>query len=559
MKRINLLVIFLALIFTSNVVRSQHPIETWLDNHPNIKNEINWFDYNPEDRSNHTMIPFDNWDADVKQQLFDFYDELLKGNYPDFTNPLTNLKPENDFGYTQLSPSDGKMVYNAFLASSIYHEINKTYKWSIADYSQAAIKELYDFNGYFTYYREGLLLKINSTPASPKYLIDNFLLKEDIIDESSKQTYVNIVDYIIDNFRHFAGGGTQHDNNYMHWQYHGNPPMSRMIEGTTHTETKLFAHYTAGCHGTVTFTKWLGFLINIPVNYTQERGHAIAILPSVDSLFMSHGDDPYNRLATKPTILGKHLLINKLHYNDFYKSDVSGVGKRTIDISLNSLPKEVLDTYYDDYNSNGKLRENNKLYNMYEGSSITKETLENIHFWDRLHLKILKKKETSDKYNNFNEAVAFETNSIKWNKIENGTENPDKSIFKVENNTSLRGKSKTLLTSYESVEMVVYNTAQETWLGLSGNSGNTLNSMKYSLQIKDNVVKVFEQGVEIIELKNTNSMSISWLKIAIENDQVSYYVNGVNLHQSSFKKNDYKIYFGAEGEHAEINNIYTSK
>ena len=84
--------------------------------------------------------------------------------------------------------------------------------------------------------------------------------------------------------------------------------------------------------------------------------------------------------------------------------------------------------------------------------------------------------------------------------------------------------------------------------------------MDYAIQMKNNVVKVFENGQYVATLQDTFMMSVNWLKIGVEEGVVKYYLNGFVRHQrpAITPEQNYFVYFGGEEPEAEINNIYTS-
>lgn len=91
----------------------------------------------------------------------------------------------------------------------------------------------------------------------------------------------------------------------------------RVAEGTTFQGD--FEHWTAGCHGTVSFFAHALRAANIPVQYATNRhinqnqvydcNHKIMLFPT-EGLYIDHGDNPYN-LAYKQSGLPPSYLLRK--------------------------------------------------------------------------------------------------------------------------------------------------------------------------------------------------------------------------------------------------------
>lgn len=569
MKKFYILFYLFSLSFTS--IQAQHPLDLWLNEHDNVKSAIKWYDTNSQNN-----IFYSEWDTVLKVQLFNIYDDLINGIYPSFNDPVTNISLDTiNYQYTVLEDGNAQTIFFSFLATSLYHEIHDTYNWSIVDYSDLSLTTLYHWNHYFsiknnsaTGNQNKFVIRMAVTPAPPSYLQTEFIEAYNIIQATDKLTYSKLLDYARDSLVHFFGGFTS-DNLYNHWQYGGFPPMSRIIEGTTNLTTGQFAHWTRGCHGTVDFTRWLGFILNIPVDYSFEGiGHAVAILPSMDSLFITHGDDPYSTSSKDPVIEGYHMLLNKNHYNDFFNNGGTAfqmnenIGRRIREISLNTFSKSLLQRYCSDFYDNGNLREDNYVYTPNFGYSyFPLEFLNGINFWDKLHIEIQKQNITwggVDCFQGFQETINYNAHALEWDYLNNGVINLDTSIYKQDTNLPMFGKSSTSLLNGKWVEMVLYNTLPETWFGISNGMTANLDSMDYAFHLENNVIKIFENGIEIGVFDDQFNTSVKWLKIGIENNQIIYYINGIQKHQSNTVGDYYNIFFGGIGEESEINNIYSN-
>jgi len=543
-------------------------VEDWLIQHPAVADEITW----NFDKTSYDVRSYFNWDTDDKEYLQSLYDDIEMGNYPSFTDPVNNLLADTtSFAFTVVSESDAYSIYFSYLAVSLFHEINSSFNWSITTFDQDALATLYNWTEYFTVNTNDFtgnnpefMVWIRSTPAPPDYLKTQFIEAYDIIDSSAHKTYGRILDFARDSMLHYSGSITASNAN-AHWQYYGQPPMSRVIDGTTRSINDQFGHWTAGCHGTVNFTQWLGFYLNIPVIDDYKAGHRIAVLPSIDSSFITHGDDPYSQGSKDPKIEGRHLVVDGQHFDDYFVDGnsmdwLNNIGNRVNEIAFNILPEAYLNAYCNDYDNNGNLEEANYLANNYAGlnTSFSAEFMDSIHFWDRLHLKLIQ--DNYPCFESYNAPVNYEAHAIIWDSLDNAQVNIDSSIYKVDNEMPMSGRSLTCLGVDSWVEMVLYNSKPMAWIGLSLADDSVLEEMTYALMVEDNVYSVYEDGVLITTIQDTFNHSVNWFRLERSADNIKYILNGFVKYQHSLTDPGLKlnVHFGAEGEDAEINNVYSS-
>ena len=543
-----------------------HPLETWIWDHPEVGESIKWM----VDKNSNTIENYFEWNSTLKNNLHSLYDDLLLGNYPTFPDPLNNINNDAiNSCITVISDNDASDVYFSFLATSLYHEIQNTFEWSILDFSTQSLNVMYDWaeyfyiaNGLITNFQNQFVVGINSTPAPPDYLEANFFSEFNIIDETAKGTYGHVLDFVRDSMLHYTSGC------YNHWQYYGDPPMSRIIEGTYKETGGNFGHWSKGCHGTVSFTKWLGFWMNIPVidDYVGV-GHRIAILPSLDSLFITHGDDPYNAGSKQPSIKGRHMLVNKAHFEDTfgdgsYSQELnSNVGRRVNEIALNNLPNSYLSAYCGDYNATGNTGIDNYLANGYAGlaNKFVPEMLEAIHFWDRIHLELQSNSNYDWCFSGFTEPIDYEAHGIMWEYLDNAVANVDSSVYKVDLPNDMYGVSSQCISDGDWVEAVIYNADEETWFGLSNaNVPLSYQDMDFAIRSINNSFECYKNGTMVASMQDTFGMSVNWLKIDLESNLVKFELNGFVKYQSSGSIGNYNIYIGGTDTESEINNIYSS-
>jgi hypothetical protein len=104
------------------------------------------------------------------------------------------------------------------------------------------------------------------------------------------------------------------------WQYYGFPPVSSIIAGTTSADG--FAHWTAGCHGSLGFYTAVLKTVNIPVRPVWVCGHELAFFPT-ENLYMDHGDDPYNLNVKNSMKPMTDFLIDEAMYKAWFTNDLT--------------------------------------------------------------------------------------------------------------------------------------------------------------------------------------------------------------------------------------------
>lgn len=539
------------------------PLELWLYSNQNIAANIDW----NFTLYNNDILSYFDWNQEYKDRLFSKYDSLVNGYYPTFPDPLPNLNTTKNNGLTALEPDFAFSVYISFVANSLYQEIQNNYNWSIIDYDDQFLQELLSHESYFEPWLDADISNekfvriketVISTPSPPAYLQNEFICPRNILQSTQQVTFSEIMRFARDSMFHFVGSQTYNE----HWQYLGFPPMSRVIDGTTHP-IYGFGHWTYGCHGTVTFSKWLGFMLNIPIlDKFIGSGHRIALLPTADSIFISHGDDPYGKDHIEP----RHFNINKFHFTEFFgdgeiNQDLNvNVGRRVREIHLNNLSQRAKNIYCQDYATNGNVGIDNILYDEYDEYS--SEFLNAIHFWDRLHIDLNNSNlaQFGNCFDGNNIPIDYTEYPINWEHLENGQSNPDNSVYKTYKSEPMYGKSSNCLSADNWIETVIYNSQPKTWIGLADGKVTNLNEMDYAIKIEDNVISVIEKGVVKQILSDDMKLSVNFLKINITDNGIQYFLNGFQKFESLADQTDktYSVYFGAEEYDSEINDIYTS-
>jgi hypothetical protein len=171
----------------------------------------------------------------------------------------------------------------------------------------------------------------------------------------------------------------------------------RIIQGTPFPASGVpssagIRHRTAGCWGTTSYLRAILRVVNIPVKHEDHVGHAMPYFLS-EGLYLSHGDDPYNRLskATPPFPAGE-LLIDQATRDAWFGGGVSNnqqtqnIGRRTRELAIRYLSDELLRNHCADLAAN-KSHADSDVFNSLKGNYTVAE-LEGQGLWGRIEAKI---------------------------------------------------------------------------------------------------------------------------------------------------------------------------
>jgi Dictyostelium (slime mold) repeat len=177
---------------------------------------------------------------------------------------------------------------------------------------------------------------------------------------------------------------------WLHWQYRGWPPVSRIISGTVYQQTPNgIQHYTAGCGGTTSFLRDVLRAVNIPVIGENRASHACPHFTS-EGLYLSHGDDPYS-IRSMSEIPTEQLLIDQKTFDAWFGPDVApeqiknNIGRRTLQLAIEYLPKYFFTKYCAD-RSKGLSHADGSVYSNFKPCYSLAE-LEEENLWERMDVK----------------------------------------------------------------------------------------------------------------------------------------------------------------------------
>lgn len=356
-------------------------LETWLAAHPALQNSIVWL------TPSQPQV-YSSWSANQKQALQEAFVRAWTNQPSGLPLVPTNLSPDlpDEYPATVMTPAEAWAFYLAHLGQCLALEIGQRLTWSILKYTPEQLAILLDSREWFLYdaslsgYRIGADTNGYYTPAPPE-LILSFLTQLHFLDPlpatrpvfpfprpnpgrigrlrlplSGQYTaIVHLFDWCRRNLIHFGGGFTT-ANMKAHWQYHGYPPLARVIEGTQKTGSS-FQHWTAGCTGTVGFLRGILRAVNIPVKHLRIAGHSLPYFVR-QRTYLSHGDDlygSYSRGKYKDDPLpypSEKLFLSQATFDKWFNPQVSpadkNIARRSRELAIEYLPIGLLFAYCKD-------------------------------------------------------------------------------------------------------------------------------------------------------------------------------------------------------------------
>jgi hypothetical protein len=306
----------------AGLLDSPYLLDCWLDHHPKVANAIVW---EPAPGIAATpLLPWALWTPANKAELRQAWTHArswyasgmtsFPGTFVEDPPPNQDLMPDDaPFFRTVLDEkTQAWPLYLAHVAHSLAVEIGGWVPWSLRAYDAGTLEpllsgwEMYkcDTNdgGYFdSDHPGGYVLKEHVTPSHPTFTF-GFLKTNDLIGSTALATIGRVLDWCRWNLSHYEGYFTPQNAEY-HWQYRGDAPVRRIIEGTVLLDPKYAQsfptpkHWTAGCWGTTAFLRSLLRAVNIPVVAEISGCEHVVPFFAGEKRYLSHGDDPYNSLA----------------------------------------------------------------------------------------------------------------------------------------------------------------------------------------------------------------------------------------------------------------------
>lgn len=392
-------------------------LNAWLSQNSNVRSAINWLTFTGAQSS--APINYVYWTPEQKADLKKAFEAAWNNQpagLPETPPNMLTYMPDNAAA-TVLKPADAWAFYVAGVAASLAVETGKRVPWSVTSYSPDNLRIIFDSSWLFirdvdtgTGYR--IIANNNGyvTPAPPD-LILNFLRAAGVYPPRglrlpprrlTEQDYrraaiAKLFDWCRYNLIHAPGDMFTMKGMMDNWQYHGFPPVARVISGTMSEAYSIKdkkINWTGGCYGTTGFLGSVLRVINIPVKALLICGHSMPAFTS-ESLYLSHGDDLYGSFSSqtkdKPLPFpSMELLITQEQFNAWLAAGVAdkckNVARRPRELGLKYLPYHVVEAYCKDKQA-GLSHANGQLYKMFS-SHYTLQELESADLWGRLEKKV---------------------------------------------------------------------------------------------------------------------------------------------------------------------------
>ena len=366
-------------------------LRCWLKLNPKIGNLMVWSEVDPQTGA----IPsatYTNWTASQKAQLdVAFYNAFkwLESGLTWFNGvqlqdpPYNQHQPQGDenASKTILNRTDAWNLYVATVAHSLALEIGGFTPWSVLNYAATdQIKifhshSMYWVNAYSSYnsYPDpqnpgGTLYgyRTNWVTHAPPTKAFQYFVDENLIRSSHFYTIARMLKWGREHMQHYVDWSTHNaDTMYSYWNYVGDPPVSRIIDGVVYPDFEHLgaASWVEGCHGVASFFESVFRAINIPVEARHKIGgigHATAVFTTIGQT-LSHGDDVHgiqHYLANlDPTVYirPEDILISYDQYNEWFvppgPDKYKNVSRQLVEIMLDVLPNKLLNKYCADINA----------------------------------------------------------------------------------------------------------------------------------------------------------------------------------------------------------------
>lgn len=372
-------------------------LDRWMIGQPAVARSLIWQEMDG------TLRPYDQWSPSRRADLEVQVARAERGE-AGFEDPLPNaLAPmlgDEDLVYTVLSEKDAWALYLAYVANSITVDRSGVVAWRLEDLSMADLRVLFDSRSFFMD-RAGIApgprqnrsplgyTLVDVLPAPPAYTW-RFLLSIGAPGPTRTETIARLLEWSRSNLRHYLGSRDAR-NLEDHWQYRGDAPVSRILDGTTHPRYGA-GNWTPGCHGTNHLFISLLRTLNIPVRYvTVGEGHATPFFSS-EGLYLSHGDDPYNALS-RTDYPAAQLLITAEQWQAWFGPGLSvaeanrNVGRRPVELALTHQPPVyLLREYCSDLEAN-RARHESRVFQLFS-RFYSVGHLEEAELWSRMNVKI---------------------------------------------------------------------------------------------------------------------------------------------------------------------------
>lgn len=385
---------------------------TWLANNPRVESSVIWV--NPVSGVERKISSWTQAERDSLTAAYNLLSTQGSAGLSESSPQTPNISGAN-VTQARYTTNTAWAYWVAFVAQSLVVEVEQKVPWSVVGFSDRELAMLFHSKSlYFGLVGDGTVYirdYISGTYAAPAGAapvaaegplsvtlgdpgrLFAFLRDTGLIDSSTRGTTERVANWARLNMVHYLGGNDT-ANLAKHWQYEGFSPVERVISGTSNPDVvspTQPSHWTAGCWGTSGFLNLVLRTANIPVVTFQRSGHALPYFTR-DSVYLTHGDDPYNALTrSTPNMPVSWFLINQTQFDSWFDLSIPGswaanVGIGPYQAAVDKLPIFLLQAYGRDSAAN-KSHAAGEVCSLLSGH-FTKAQLEAGLLWDRMDAKI---------------------------------------------------------------------------------------------------------------------------------------------------------------------------
>jgi hypothetical protein len=376
----------------------------WLIEHPWIKRHLKW------EQPGGVVVDYDHWDDAMKLALQNHVNGIVSGTplaVPD-PPPLAIEPSGTEEPETTVTLETAQTIFLAHVARSIVSD--QGLPWKTSELNDAELAVLFDSRKLFHWDAARAVYSRNwqdfarATPGDPS-TVYAFMQTNELIGTTRLGTIYRVLDWAR-GLVHYSGdpeGLPTSDTarNYVsHWQYAGDPPVSRVLASTVRTDNGggTPRHYTAGCWGTSALLPLVLRTVNIPADFTTHEavsgargGHALPHFMH-ERLYLSHGDDPYNGvMKSGPWIPITELPISAAQFDAWFGPGTTGserfanIGRRVCELDAQYLSGALVRQHCADISS-GVSHEASGVYATLR-RCLSLDALESMDLWGRLDAK----------------------------------------------------------------------------------------------------------------------------------------------------------------------------
>jgi hypothetical protein len=340
-------------------------LDEWLAKHPEVRQRIFW----QIPATEMAGLRYTQWSDGMKDDLRHAVATLFEGGSLGITDPPPLAYEPPEWAETRFAEPVAWSIFIGHVAQSIFCDASGYVSWSLGELESSELDVLFDGRSLFIWDAElgHYTSHWNVTPGDPAWVF-KFLVANDLVGDSRVDTIHRFLGWACSHLMHF-GGGHEVANHLDYWQYRGEAPVRRILEGTLHPNYDTYPprHWTAGCHGTVGLLRAVFRTANIPVEYIYMMGHAQPHWVHED-LYLSHGDDCYRHaLEGHPPIPVSLLPIGQGLYDLWFGDEVDeitaqkNVGRRPAELAIEFLPDRLLRIHCQDLDA-GNPPEESEVY-----------------------------------------------------------------------------------------------------------------------------------------------------------------------------------------------------